>query len=112
MEITSFTHHPFYQEFALEVPDNWEHATSYNLPIDTLETIVRNSLLQRRTIGWNGDVSEKGFNYRNGVAVYPSSSVTQEERQKGFECFETTDDHMMLVPLHQNLQILFPLKFQ
>ena len=51
MEITSFTHHPFYQEFALEVPDNWEHATSYNLPIDTLETIVRNSLLQRRTMG-------------------------------------------------------------
>jgi bleomycin hydrolase len=95
MEITSFTHHPFYQEFALEVPDNWEHATSYNLPIDTLETIVRNSLLQRRTIGWNGDVSEEGFNYRNGIAVYPSSPVSQEERQKGFECFETTDDHMM-----------------
>lgn len=95
VEITSFTHHPFHHWFVLEVPDNWEHASFYNLPIDTLETIVRNTLLKGQTLVWDGDISEKGFNAQEGIALYSSSPVTQMERQKGFDCFETTDDHMM-----------------
>ena len=95
IEITSFTHHPFDGSFVLEVPDNWEHALFYNLPIDTLEAVVRRSLVGGQTVVWNGDISEEGFTPQQGMAVYTSSPVAQLERQKGFESFETTDDHMM-----------------
>lgn len=95
MELTSFTHHPFYAEFVLEVPDNWEHVPFYNVPLDSLETYVRNALLNGQTVAWDGDTSEDGFMPRSGVAFYPRASVTQEMRQQEFEQFETTDDHMM-----------------
>lgn len=95
MELTSFTHHPFYDWFVLEVPDNWEHAPFYNVPIDSLETYVRNALTNGQTVAWDGDTSEDGFMPRSGVAVYPHTFVTQEMRQQEFEKFETTDDHMM-----------------
>ena len=58
MELTSFTHHPFYTEFVLEVPDNWEHAPFYNVPLDSLETYVINALQNRQTVVWDGDTSE------------------------------------------------------
>lgn len=95
IELTSFTHHPYYTEFVLEVPDNWEHTPFYNVPLDSLETYVRNALLDGQTVAWDGDTSEEGFIARSGVALYPHTSVTQEMRQREFEKFETTDDHMM-----------------
>ena len=95
MELTSFTHHPFYTDFVLEVPDNWEHSPFYNVPLDSLEAYVRNALQNGRTVAWDGDTSEEGFKPRSGVALYPHKTVTQEIRQRGFERFETTDDHMM-----------------
>ena len=95
IELTSFTHHPFYSWFVLEVPDNWEHTPFYNIPLDTMETYVRNALRGGYTVAWDGDTSEDGFMPRSGVALFPATSVTQQERQQGFENFETTDDHMM-----------------
>lgn len=95
VELTSFMHHPYYESFVLEVPDNWEHAPFYNVPLDSMETYVRNALQNGQTIAWDGDTSEEGFRVRSGVALYPHSSVTQEMRQQEFERFETTDDHMM-----------------
>lgn len=95
VELTSFTHHPFYSWFVLEVPDNWEHAQFYNLPIDTLESCVRRSLSGGHTVVWDGDISEDGFMAHSGVAFYPSYPVTQSMRQTEFEKFKTTDDHMM-----------------
>lgn len=95
VELTSFTHHPFYSWFVLEVPDNWEHSMFYNVPIDSLETYVDRTLRNGRTVAWDGDTSEDGFMARAGVALYPDSVVTQQDRQEGFEQFETTDDHMM-----------------
>lgn len=95
VELTSFTHHPFYSWFALEVPDNWEHSMFYNVPIDSLEACVDRALRNGQTVAWDGDTSEEGFMPRAGMALYPDSVVTQEERQNGFELFETTDDHMM-----------------
>lgn len=95
VELTSFMHHPFYSEFVLEIPDNWEHAPFYNLPLDSLENCVKLALSKGQTVAWDGDTSENGFDYRQGVALYPQSSVTQEDRQQAFERFETTDDHMM-----------------
>lgn len=95
VELASFTHHPFYSWFVLEVPDNWEHSMFYNVPIDSLEAYVDRALRNGQTVAWDGDTSEDGFMPRAGMALYPDSVVTQEERQDGFELFETTDDHMM-----------------
>lgn len=95
VELTSFTHHPFGRPFILEVPDNWEHASFHNIPIDSLETCVRSALCSGHTVAWDGDTSEKGFLARSGVAIYADTLVSQQERQEGFELFETTDDHMM-----------------
>ena len=95
VELTSFTHHPFYSWFVLEVPDNWEHSMFYNVPVDSLEAYVDRALRNGQTVAWDGDTSEEGFMPRAGMALYPDSVVTQEERQDGFELFETTDDHMM-----------------
>ena len=95
VELTSFTHHPFDECFVLEVPDNWEHASYYNVPLDSLEKYVVQSLENGKTVAWDGDTSEEGFMAQQGLALLPDSLVTQENRQQGFERFETTDDHMM-----------------
>lgn len=66
--VTSFTHHPFYKEFAVEVQDNWRQPGSWNLPIEDVERIIDNAINQGYTIAWGGDVSEDGFT-RNGMAL-------------------------------------------
>jgi len=68
--ITSFTHHPFYTSFILEIPDNWRWSTSYNVPMDEMMQIVDNAIDKGYTVAWASDVSEKGFN-RKGIAVIP-----------------------------------------
>jgi len=95
IEITSFTHFPFYTKGVLEVPDNWRMKYFFNVPVDELIQIMDYSLKNGYTIDWDGDTSEEGFISRKGVALFPSSNVTQEMRQVMFETFSTTDDHMM-----------------
>lgn len=74
IEITSYTHHPFYTEFVLEVPDNWSWDNVYNVPVNELEAIIDNSLANGYTVVWAADVSEKGFVTSNkGVAVLPAA---------------------------------------
>jgi bleomycin hydrolase len=74
VEITSFTHHPFYSKFILEVPDNWSWDEVYNVPLKELEEIIDYSLNNGFTIAWAADVSEKGFVTGNqGVAVLPEA---------------------------------------
>ena len=70
VSLTSYTHHPFYSQFALEIQDNWRWALSYNLPIDELMQVFDNAINTGYTIAWGSDVSEKGFT-RNGIAVMP-----------------------------------------
>lgn len=70
VSLTSYTHHPFYTEFAIEVEDNWRWANSYNLPIDELMQVFENAINTGYTIAWGSDVSEKGFT-RNGIGVVP-----------------------------------------
>ena len=70
VSLTSYTHHPFYTQFALEIQDNWRWATSYNIPIDELMQVFDNAINTGYTIAWGSDVSEKGFT-RNGIAVMP-----------------------------------------
>ena len=131
VSLTSFTHHPFYTKFAIEIPDNWRWGESYNLPLDEFAKIFENAVDKGYTIAWGSDVSEKGFT-RNGVAVnpelkkenlpgsdqarwlnisqkemeakilaangpQPEVKVTQELRQEGFDNYQTTDDHGMVI---------------
>lgn len=70
VSITSYTHHPFYAPFPLEVPDNWRWGMSYNVPMDEMMQIIKNSLNTGYTVAWASDVSELGFS-RNGIAVVP-----------------------------------------
>ena len=70
VSLTSYSHHPFYEAFALEIQDNWRGGMSYNLPIDELMQVMRNAVNTGYTIAWGSDVSEEGFT-RNGIAVMP-----------------------------------------
>jgi aminopeptidase C len=70
VSITSFTHHPFYTSFSIEIPDNWRWATSYNVPLAELLQIIDNSISKGYAVAWASDVSERGFN-RRGIAVVP-----------------------------------------
>ena len=69
--VTSFTHHPFYKPFVLEVPDNWMYSQYQNVPLDELQAIVDNALDKGYSVMWAADVSEGGFKWYNGYAVMP-----------------------------------------
>ena len=71
VELTSFTHHPYYEAFELEVPDNWEHARQYNLPLDELMEVIDGAIKNGYSVCWDGDVSERGFQFRHGAAIIP-----------------------------------------
>jgi len=78
VEITSYTHHPFYTKFILEIPDNWSWDEMYNVPLNELDQIIDYSLEKGFTIAWAADVSEKGFATSNkGVAVLPDTKVKE-----------------------------------
>ncbi len=70
VSITSYTHHPFYERFALEVPDNWRMDQMYNVPLEDMMRIIDNALANGYTLAWAADVSEVGFT-RKGVGVVP-----------------------------------------
>jgi len=85
VEITSYTHHPYYSAFALEIPDNWSGGIYYNVSLDELIEIMDYSLENGYTIAWDGDVSDKGFSHKNAVAVLPEvniENITATERAK------------------------------
>lgn len=133
INITSFTHHPFYTAFPLEIADNWLWKSTMNVPLDEFKAIVDNALEKGYSVAWAADVSEGGFKWKEGYAINPEDiseedlegtelsrwvklsdkdrekkkfekkgpqkekKVTQEMRQKGFDNFETTDDHGMVI---------------
>lgn len=80
--VTSFTHHPFYETFAVEVPDNWLWEQYYNVPLDELKAIIDNSLAKGMTVVWAADVSEPGFQWAKGVALMPKA---KDENLEGTE---------------------------
>ena len=74
--LTSYTHHPYYAKFALEIPDNWMWGESYNLPLDEFMSIFDYAIDNGYTVLWASDVSEIGYT-RSGLAVVPDVDVTQ-----------------------------------
>ncbi len=116
IELTSFTHHPFYTKFAMEVQDNWAWDQVYNVPVNEMMDIIDHAIMSGYTLAWGADVSEKGFSYKNGIAVVPDlnwddikkekidsvvnapakqKEITQVMRQEAFDNYETQDDHGM-----------------
>ena len=97
LALTSFTHHPFGTYFPLEVPDNYFHNTFLNVPIDTLMHRIEQSVRSGHPVCWEGDTSEDGFSFAEGVAKLENDNEkpTQAQRQKAFETHRTTDDHCM-----------------
>ena len=121
---TSFTHHPFYTSFAIEVEDNWRWTPSWNVPLEEFMAIIDNAVNNGYTVAWGGDVSEAGFT-RNGLAILVDTEakatsgsdqerwvgkadekpaekpvvkeieVNQENRQQWFDEKTSTDDHGM-----------------
>ena len=128
VSLTSYTHHPFYTKFILEIQDNWRWAESYNLPLDEFMEVCDAAVRNGYTFAWGADVSESYFS-RDGVARVPATlkdnditgsdaarwtgsnakngavikasddelTITQELRQRGYDNWETTDDHGMVV---------------
>ncbi len=128
VSLTSYTHHPFYSKFILEIQDNWRWAESYNLPLDEFMEVCETAVKKGYTFAWGADVSEKGFG-RDGIAKVPANmkntdmtgsdaarwtgtnerngaviktnddelAITQELRQIGYDNWETTDDHGMVI---------------
>ena len=69
--LTSFTHHPYYKPFGLEVSDNWLWGNYYNVPLDELKAVVDNAIDKGYSVVWAADVSEGGFKWNEGFAVMP-----------------------------------------
>ena len=128
ISLTSYTHHPFYSKFILEIQDNWRWAESYNLPLNEFMEVMEEGVKNGYCFAWGSDVSEAGFNSRKGVATIPAGNttndktgsdaarwtgdnfkgaainsgkdekvITQDLRQLGYDNWETTDDHGMVI---------------
>lgn len=128
--IGSFTHHPFYEPFILEIPDNWIWGSIQNLPLDELMELLDHAINTGYSVCWDADVGEKGFEWKSGLALIPTmeiedlsgsergrwdelsekeqqalfydfstpkkeKTINQELRQKWFDNYQTTDDHLM-----------------
>ncbi len=83
VSITSYTHHPFYEKFILEIQDNWRWASSYNVPLDEMMAIFDNAIENGYPIAWGSDVSEQGFRIgtRKGFCVLPETNAAAASMQ-------------------------------
>jgi bleomycin hydrolase len=80
VSITSFSHHAYYEKCMLAIPDNWAWGMSYNVPLDDLTRITEEALKNGYSVAWGADVSEKGFSFRDGIAIIPLDPQTIELR--------------------------------
>lgn len=74
---SSYTHHPFYEQFVMEVPDNWAWGQVHNVKMEEMTEIMDNAIKSGYTINWASDVSEKGFSFRNGVCIVPEDDIKE-----------------------------------
>jgi len=110
VNLTSFQHHPYYKPFIIEVPDNFSNGAYYNLPLEEMIRVTETALQNGHTVLWDADVSNNGFDGKNGMAMHlaPSDEVVEnmdpdfkeatwnaDIRQQLFENFTTQDDHLM-----------------
>ena len=89
VSLTSYTHHPFYETFVLEVQDNWAMQNSYNLPLDEFMMVMEEAVMNGYTFAWGADVSEKGFSSRDALAILPQDESTIREKGKDNRYFNS-----------------------
>ena len=82
ISLTSYNHHPFYSKFVLEVQDNWAMQSAYNLPIEEFMGVMEEAIMSGYTFAWGADVSEKGFAYRDALAILPEDESTITKKGK------------------------------
>jgi bleomycin hydrolase len=93
VEITSYTHHPFYSKFNLEIEANWNNNQYLNLPIDDFSAVIDNALRNNYSVCWDGDIYE---GYKDGFAVLSDTKIiTQQIRQAAFDNRTAEDVHNM-----------------
>ena len=118
VQITSWSHQPYYEPMVIMVPDNWNYGLSYNVEMDDMISILDNAVKNGYTISWAADVSEKYFSWKNGIAYVPTKPykkmsaeeretifagpqeemvITSELRQAAYDNYTTTDDHGMQI---------------
>jgi len=85
--ITSFTHHPYYKPFTIEVPDNWSMQQAYNVKLDEMTASVIDALKNGYTVAWAADVSEKGFSFRDGLGIVPASDTLVKKKGEDSKFF-------------------------
>lgn len=108
--LTSFTHHPYYTTFAMEVPDNYNSNMFYNLPLDEFISTVKQAIQKGYTIAWDADVSNAGFRQNVGYAKWTNGKIDAKDfasfteakptvkiRQELFDKQVTQDDHLMQI---------------
>lgn len=78
VSVTSFTHHPFYSKFIMEVADNWLWGESINVPINDFKAVVDNELANGHTVAWSADISEGGWQWKNGFAIMAKEKKAEE----------------------------------
>jgi len=87
ISLTSYTHHPFYESFALEVQDNWAMQSSYNLPLDEFMDVMETAVENGYSFAWGADVSEKGFSSKDALAILPKDASTIQKSGKDDKFF-------------------------
>lgn len=118
VQLTSWSHHELYKPCMIMVPDNWTSGLSYNIEMEDMITVIDHALKNGYSIAWAGDVSEKYFSWKNGIAYVPEkplNKMTKEEkvemfngpkaemeitasvRQAAYDNYSTTDDHGMQI---------------
>jgi len=80
--LTSFTHHPFYSKFVIEVCDNWRWSSAYNIPIDEFISVVDEAVKAGYTIAWGTDVSDPGFNRKGLASLVDMKNIHTEGSDK------------------------------
>lgn len=112
IEVTSYTHHPYYSQFVFELPDNWDYGLIYNVKLDELVEIIDYAIENGYSVIYGGDVSEKGFSWKNGIAIMPDMNVeetsgsdkehwttmSKDEKEKVLYSFEKPVKEMEITP--------------
>ncbi len=103
VNLTSFTHQPYYQPFILQVPDNYANGSFYNLPLNELIRVVKDAVDKGYTVAWDADVSNKGFMQGQGLALNLDNSLTYTKDQVNPDIKEASYDATIRQQLYENL---------
>lgn len=83
MDLTSWTHLPYYEKHPVEVADNWRWEEAWNVPMDEMMAIIDHAVMNGYTVAWASDVSEAGFT-RDGIGIVPDmEAIAKQAEQAG-----------------------------